>query len=62
MTKLDRRRKYYMVLDCETATLPCVGELEGEARKKRQSQSPSYTILDGRLLTPMVKFTTRNIT
>ena len=32
-TKYDRRRKYYMVLDCETATLPCAMNYEGEARK-----------------------------
>lgn len=32
--KLDRRRKYYFVLDCETATLPFAQEYEGKARKK----------------------------
>lgn len=32
--KFDRRRKYYMVLDCETATLPCVASLDGAARQK----------------------------
>ena len=31
--RLDRRRKYYMVLDCETATLPCAHELNVEQRK-----------------------------
>lgn len=31
--KLDGRRKYYMVLDCETATLPYVTELEPEQKK-----------------------------
>jgi hypothetical protein len=30
---LDRRRKYYFVLDCETATLPYAGKFEGEQRK-----------------------------
>ena len=30
---LDRRRKYYFVLDCETATLPYAHEFEGETRK-----------------------------
>lgn len=33
MTKFDRRRKYYMVLDCETATLPYAANYDGEARK-----------------------------
>lgn len=32
--KLDRRRKYYMVLDCETATLPFAQNFEGEVKKK----------------------------
>lgn len=32
-TKYDRRRKYYMVLDCETATLPCAAEYDGSARQ-----------------------------
>ena len=32
--KLDRRRKYYMVLDCETATLPFAQNFEGEIKKK----------------------------
>ena len=31
---LDRRRKYYFVLDCETATLPYAAYFEGENRKK----------------------------
>lgn len=33
MPKYDRRRKYYMVLDCETATLPCASEYAEEQRK-----------------------------
>lgn len=33
--KLDRRRKYYMVLDCETATLPHAAAYEGAAEKQR---------------------------
>ena len=33
MTKFDRRRKYYMVLDCETATLPCAQAYDGNARQ-----------------------------
>ena len=32
-TKYDRRRKYYMVLDCETATLPCAAEYDGATRQ-----------------------------
>lgn len=31
--KLDRRRKYYMVLDCETATLPYAANFNGSARQ-----------------------------
>lgn len=33
MPKYDRRRKYYMVLDCETATLPCASKYAEEQRK-----------------------------
>lgn len=33
MPKYDKRRKYYMVLDCETATLPCAIRYEEEQRK-----------------------------
>ena len=32
-TKYDRRRKYYMVLDCETATLPCAEVYSGAERQ-----------------------------
>lgn len=32
--KLDRRRKYYLVLDCETATLPFAKDLETEEERK----------------------------
>ena len=32
-TKIDRRRKYYFVLDCETATLPYASEFLAESRK-----------------------------
>ena len=34
MPKYDRRRKYYMILDCETATLPCVSKYETEEERK----------------------------
>lgn len=37
MNKYDRRRKYYLVLDCETATLPIANEYENEVQKKRIS-------------------------
>ena len=33
MVKLDRRRKYYLVLDCETATLPYASKFNGEQKK-----------------------------
>ena len=32
--RFDRRRKYYLVLDCETATLPYAANFEGEQRQK----------------------------
>lgn len=31
---LDRRRKYYLVLDCETATLPYAANFDSSAKKK----------------------------
>lgn len=34
MKKLDRRRKYYLILDCETATLSCVQRFNECERKK----------------------------
>ena len=33
MPKYDKRRKYYMILDCETATLPCAISYTEEERK-----------------------------
>lgn len=33
-TKLDRRKKYYLILDCETATLPYASNFEAGAKKK----------------------------
>ena len=33
MKKYDKRRKYYMVLDCETATLPCTKDMTEAERK-----------------------------
>lgn len=36
MNKYDRRRKYFMVLDCETATLPCAAKYQdGTSARKR---------------------------
>lgn len=32
--RLDRRRKYYFVLDCETATMPYVSTLKAEDKKQ----------------------------
>ena len=32
--RFDRRRKYYLVLDCETATLPYAANFEGTQRQK----------------------------
>jgi hypothetical protein len=38
--KLDRRRKYYFVLDCETATLPYAHNYSGEQRKNIAISKP----------------------
>ena len=35
MEKFDRRRKYYMILDCETATLPFTSEYNSAEDKKK---------------------------
>ena len=32
--KLDKRKKYYLIFDCETATLPCASNYEGTAKQK----------------------------
>lgn len=37
---LDRRRKYYVVLDCETATLPYAHNFDGNARKQIAISKP----------------------
>ena len=49
--KLDRRRAYYLVLDCETATLPFASAYDGADRKKIAIAKPliydfGYTIID----------------
>jgi hypothetical protein len=38
--KFDRRRKYYMVLDCETATMPYAENFDGSARQKISIAKP----------------------
>lgn len=35
-TKLDRRRRYYLILDCETATLPYASNYTKEPEKKKK--------------------------
>ena len=50
---LDRRRKYFMVLDCETATLPYAHNFDGENRKKIAISKPLiydfvWTIIDSK--------------
>lgn len=32
--KIDRRKKYYLIFDCETATLPCANNYEADEKKK----------------------------
>ena len=49
--KFDRRRKYYMVLDCETATLPYAGTLSENQKKQVAIAKPliydlGWTIID----------------
>ena len=35
--ELDRRRKYYLILDCETATLPYAAKITNPKAKQRVS-------------------------
>lgn len=37
---LDRRRKYYLVLDCETATLPYASHFDGKNRQRISISKP----------------------
>lgn len=39
-TKFDRRRKYYLVLDCETATMPYAIQYKGAMRQKISIAKP----------------------
>ena len=40
IVKLDRRRKYYLILDCETATMPYANNFEGSAKQKISIAKP----------------------
>ncbi|MBR4929225.1 MAG: hypothetical protein IKZ00_00330 [Bacteroidaceae bacterium] len=49
--KFDRRRKYYVILDCETATLPCAHDLPENLKKQVAIAKPliydlGWTIVD----------------
>lgn len=51
MTKFDRRRKYYLILDCETATLPYAANYDGETKKSIAIAKPliydlGWTVID----------------
>ena len=51
MVKLDRRREYFLILDCETACLPHVADLAPEQRKTVGISKPliydiGWTIID----------------
>lgn len=51
MNKYDRRRKYYLILDCETATLPCAMEYNAEPKKRIAIAKPliydlGWTVID----------------
>ena len=50
-TKLDRRRKYYLILDCETATLPYASNFGGVIKQKISIAKPliydlGWTVID----------------
>lgn len=52
MNKYDRRRKYYMILDCETATLPFIKDYPAHMQQKLSINKPliydiGWTIIDG---------------
>ena len=40
IVKLDRRRKYYLILDCETATMPYANNFEGSVKQKISIAKP----------------------
>ena len=51
--KLDRRRKYYFVLDCETATLPYAHEFDGADRQKIAIAKPLIYDLGWKIIDSM---------
>ena len=56
MNKYDKRRKYYLVLDCETATLPYAINYTGEQRKSIAIAKPliydlGWKVVDGKGVT-----------
>lgn len=53
MVKLDKRRKYYLILDCETATLPYAANYSESEKKKIAIAKPliydiGWTVIDRR--------------
>lgn len=49
--KLDRRRKYYLILDCETATMPYANNFDGAIKQKISIAKPliydlGWTVID----------------
>lgn len=51
MKKYDRRRKYFLVLDCETATLPIASNYDGPQKKNISISKPliydlGWTVID----------------
>ena len=51
--KLDKRRKYYLILDCETATLPYASKFGGDEKKAISIAKPliydlGWTICDAK--------------
>lgn len=52
-TTLDKRRKYYFVLDCETATLPYAANFEGADRQKIAIAKPLIYDLGWKIIDSM---------
>lgn len=53
MNKYDRRRKYYLILDCETATLPIASQYSEQQKKRISIQKPliydlGWTVIDNK--------------
>lgn len=49
--KLDKRKKYYLIFDCETATLPCADNYNGDEKKRVAIAKPliydlGYQVID----------------